>query len=148
MLPETATIEVRGAAYDAARERPRKDETAVRAAIRIARGGEKPPPNPIVLIDAAARPLARALEDGGGFAIGAGGHTFELRRRSPFSRRYDLSRTRDGTRLGTVGQKSLFSTHLTSDLPSEVPEWLQAFLFVLLYDKTFVELDLLGGAGG
>ena len=121
--------------------RASKDEMAASAAVRALRGGEKPRPNPVVLTDASGRPLARALEEKGGFGIEAGGERFAFSRRSLSSRRFDLIRKGGATPLGSAGQKSLFSTHLTADLPPEVPEWLQAFLLALLYDKTFVELD-------
>ena len=85
--------------------------------------------------------LAKALETGRGSAIAMGEDRFELRRHSVFSRRFDLYREGGSTPLGSVGQKSMFSTELTSDLPPEAPELLQAFLFALLFDMTFVSLD-------
>ncbi len=138
---ETATIIVRGAAYRAEPERPRKDEALYRVAIRLARGGKPPPPNPILLTDASGRGLAEALDAGKGTRIRMGGETFRFRRRSLISRRFDLSREGSSAPLGSAGQKSLFSTVLTSDLPPEVPTLMQAFLFALLFDMTFVALD-------
>jgi hypothetical protein len=43
--------------------------------------------------------------------------------------------------LGSAGQRSSFSTWLTSVLPPEIAPLLQAFLFALLLDATFVALD-------
>ena len=139
--PETATITLGGEVFRFARERPRKDEALTQAGIRVALGKVKPPPNPILLTDASGRMLAKALETGRGSAIAMGEDRFELRRHSVFSRRFDLYREGGSTPLGSVGQKSMFSTELTSDLPPEAPELLQAFLFALLFDMTFVSLD-------
>jgi hypothetical protein len=139
--PETATIALSGETYRAARERPRKDEALYQAAIRLASGGEKPPANPILLTDANGRVLARAEDAGKGIAIRSGGELYEFRRRSIFSRRYDLYRQGSARPLGSAGQRSLFSTSMTSDLPSEIPALLRAFLFALLFDMTFVALD-------
>jgi len=57
--------------------------------------------------------------------IWAGDDRFEFRRRSLFSRRFDLYREGSSTPLGWVGQKSLLPTLMTSDSPPEVPAWLQ-----------------------
>jgi hypothetical protein len=73
---------------------------------------------------------------------------FELRRRSMFSRRFDLYRDGIPVPLGSAGQESLFSISLTCDLKAEVPVLLQAFLFALLFDKTFVGLDRPSGWSG
>ena len=139
--PETATITLRGETYRSGRAKPRRDSVLFRAAVWLARGGEAPPPNPILLTDAAGRSLAEALESNRGALIRMGDQKFEFRRRSPFSRRYDLYREGISGALGSSGQKSLFSTVLTSDLAPEVPALLQAFLFALLLDITFVALD-------
>jgi len=138
---ETATIALRGETYRMARERPRKDEALYQAAIRLTSGGEAPRPNPIRLTDGSGRALAEALETGKRTVIRAGDDRFEFRRRSLFSRRFDLYREGSSTSLGSAGQKSLLSTLTTSDLAPEVPAWLQAFLIALLFDMTFVALD-------
>ncbi len=139
--PETATIALSGETYCVARERPRKDETRYQAAIRLAGGGEKPPANPILLTDATGRVLACAENADKSIAISSGGRLFEFRRRSFLSRRYDLYRQGSATPVGSAGQRSLFATSMTSDLPSEIPALLQAFLFALLFDITFVAMD-------
>ncbi len=139
--PETATISLRGETYGSGRAKPRRDVVLYRAAIRLARGGQPPPPNPILLTDAAGRVLGEALETGKQTLIRMGDEKFEFRRRSLFSRRFDLAREGDPAPLGSAGRKSLFSTELTCDLPPEVPTLLQAFLFALLFDMTFVALD-------
>jgi hypothetical protein len=146
--PETTTITLRGETFRAARECPRKDELLYQAGMRLALGGEKPAPNPILLIDASGRMLAKALEAGGRTAIAKGDDRFELRRRSVFSRRFDLYRDGNSAPLGSAGQGSFFSTSLTCDLKPEVPELLQAFLFALLFDMTFVGLDRSSGWSG
>ncbi len=56
---EMATIALGGESWRAARARPRRDEALWRAAIRLATGGEKPPPNPILLTDASGRTWGR-----------------------------------------------------------------------------------------
>ena len=82
--PETATITVRGETYRAGRARPRKDEVLYRLAIRLARGGKPPPPNPIQLTNSAGCGLGEALETGRRTLIRMGDEKFEFRRRPLF----------------------------------------------------------------
>jgi hypothetical protein len=133
-----ATIELRGQTFRASRALSRIEEMGFRGVMRFLRG-EKAAPNPITLSDAVGRPIARAVDVGWLFVIDTDGERFEFRPRSLISRRFDLSREGGATPLGSVGPKSPISTNLIADLPPDVPELLQAFLFVLVYDKGFDE---------
>ncbi len=84
------------------------------------------------------------METGRLTLIRMGDNRFEFRRRSILSRRFDLTREGSTAAPGSTGQKSMFSTSLTSDLPPEVPTLLQAFLLALMFDMTFVVLDRSG----
>ena len=139
---ESATLDVRGQAFAAARERKRQDEVLYQAALRKLSGGEKPPANPVVLKDADGAVLAQAESKGvAGWRIARGEEAFELRRRSAFSRLYDLYSQGRVEALGSVGQRKLFTTRLHVDLPSEFDTPFQIFMLALLTDLTFVSLE-------
>jgi hypothetical protein len=138
---ETAEISWRTAEYRAGRARPRQDDTPLARAIRRVKGQTNPGPNPILLTDADGGIRAQAEERRGVTWIEAAGQTFELRRRSAFSRRFDLYPEATREPVGSVGQTSALSTSITSDCLPEVGELIQAFLIALLIDTTFVALD-------
>ncbi len=138
---EVATLTVRGEDFDATRERKRQDERLYQAAVRKLSGGEKPAANAILLKDAAGAILAKAETNPAGWLIRRGDEAIELRRRSAFSRIYDLYRHSQGQALGWVGQRKFFTTRLHVDLPSEFDATFQIFMLALLLDLTFVSLD-------
>ena len=129
---ETAEISLRNAEYRAGRARPRQDDTPLARAIRRVKGQANPGPNPILLTDAEGRVHAQAEERRGNAWIEAAGQTFEMRRRSAFSRRLDLYPETGAGPVGSVGQTSAVSASLTADCLSEISELLQAFLVALL----------------
>ncbi len=139
--PETAEISLRNAQYRAGRARPRQDDTPLGRAIRLVKGQANQGPNPILLTNSDGRVHAQAEERRGAAWIEAAGRTFEMRRRSAFSRRFDLYLEKGGEPVGSVGQTSAVSTSLTADCLPEVGELIQAFLIALLIDATFVALD-------
>jgi len=139
---ETASIELKGETYTAARARPRMEgKAAYQALIRLARGAEKPPPNPIRLANAAGVALGSADGKRSPSDIAFGEASYALRRRSMFSRRYDLHPVGAAAPLGSVGPPRMLSTSLTADFPPDVPMLLQAFLFALMLDMTFAALE-------
>ncbi len=138
---ESGTLNVRGQAFIAARERKRQDEVLFQVGLRKLSGGEKPPPNPVLLKDAGGDVLARAESKGAaGWLIVRDGEPFELRRRSAFSRLYDLYRQGHGQALGSVGPRKFFTTRFHVDLPSEFDAPFQVFTIALHTDLTFVAL--------
>jgi hypothetical protein len=145
---QRADIRLDGAAYSGASPRPHGSERHYQAALRLLLGRPKPASNPFELVDARGSLVARA--EGRGFrrAIVAGGQSFALRRRSPFSRRFDLYRGAERLAIGSVGQRGLFSRALVSDLPGELPPVLPAFLMALLLDMTFAYRGQLASYGG
>ena len=139
---ESGTLNVRGQAFTAARERKRQDELLYQAALRKLSGGEKPPTNPVLLKDAGGAVLAQAESKGAaGWLIARGDEAFELRRRSAFSRLYDLYRQGQGQALGSVGPRKFFTTRFHVDLPSEFDAPFQVFTIALHTDLTFVALE-------
>jgi hypothetical protein len=138
---ESGTLNVRGQAFTAARERKRQDELLHQAALRALSGGEKPPTNPVLLKDAGGAVLAQAQSKGAaGWLIARGDEAFELRRRSAFSRLYDFYRQGQGQALGSVGPRKFFTTRFHVDLPSEFDAPFQVFTIALHTDLTFVAL--------
>jgi hypothetical protein len=139
---EGATLNVRGEAFTVARERKRQDEVLDQTAIRKLSGDEKPPANPVLMKDAGGAVLARAESKGpAGWLVARGDEAFELRRRSAFSRLYDLYRQGQGQALGSVGPRKFFTTRFHVDLPSEFDAPFQVFTIALHTDLTFVELS-------
>jgi hypothetical protein len=138
---ESATLDVGGDRFTCARAHPRQDERLYQAAARKLARGAKPPANPLLLRDAGEAVLAQADANGAGWVIALDDDALELRRRSAFSRIYDLYRRGQGAVLGWVGQKSFFTSRFHVDLPREFNFPFQIFTFVLLLDRTFVSLD-------
>ena len=138
---ETTEIVLRNAQYRAGRARPRQDDTPLARAIRRAKGQANPGPNPILLADADGMVHAQAEERRGSAWIQVAGQSFEMRRRSEFSRRYDLYLETNSQPVGSVGPTDALSTSLTSDCLSEISELLQAFLFALLFDPMLAAGD-------
>lgn len=139
---ESATLNVRGQAFTAARARKRQDEALYRAALRKLAGGEKPPTNPVLLKDGGGAVLQQAESKGAaGWLIARGDEGLELRRRSAFSRLYDLYRRGQGQALGSVGPRKFFTTRIHVDLPNEFDEPFQVFTIALHTDLTFVALE-------
>jgi hypothetical protein len=138
---ETSEITLRNEDYRARRARPRQDDTPLARAIRRVKGQENIGPNPVLLTDAAGRVHAKAEARPGGARIEIAGQSFEMRRRSVFSRRFDLYLETSPQPVGSVGQTDALSTSLTSDCPSEISELLQAFLVALLLDAMLATLD-------
>ncbi|MGD0641923.1 MAG: hypothetical protein ABSC22_14345 [Roseiarcus sp.] len=136
---ESATMNVRGQAFTAARERKRQDEALGRMVLRILSGRAKPPPNPVLLKDASGAVLARSERKGdASLLVRRGDEAFELRRRSAFSRPHYLYRQGQSQALGMVGSKKIFTTRICIDLPSEFDEPFQVFMLALLTDLGFV----------
>jgi len=61
---ESATLDVRGQAFSAARERKRRREVPWQFVLRMLSGGQKPPANPVLLKDASGAVLAQADSNG------------------------------------------------------------------------------------
>ena len=100
---ESATLDVRGQAFTAARERKREHEVPWQFVLRKLSGREKPPANPVLLKDASGAVLARAESKGAaGWLVARGDEAFELRRRSLVSRLYDLYRQGQSEALGAI----------------------------------------------
>ena len=138
---EASEIALRTEVYRAGRARPRQDDTPLARAIRRVKGQENIGSNPVLLTDAAGRVHAKAEARRGGARIEIAGQSFELRRRSEFSRRFDLYLETTPKPVGSVGQTDALSTSLTSDCLFEISELLQAFLVALLLDPMLVALD-------
>ncbi len=138
---ELTEISLRNTQYRAGRARPRQDDTPLARAIRRAKGQANPALNPILLTTADASVLGQAEERRGNAWIEAAGQTFEMRRRSTFSGRFDLYSEAGAEPVGSIGPTSAVSTSWTSDCRPEVGELIQAFFIALLIDTTFVALD-------
>ncbi|MGD0763025.1 MAG: hypothetical protein ABR929_07525 [Roseiarcus sp.] len=96
----------------------------------------------MLLKDAGGAILARAESKGAaGWLIARGEEPFDLRRRSAFSRLYDLYRQGQGEGLGSAGPRKFFTTRLHVDLPNEFDAPFQVFAIALHTDLTFVELS-------
>lgn len=145
---ESATLDVRGQAFTAARQRKREHEVPWQFVMRKLFGREKPPANPVLLKDASGAVLARAESKGAaGWLVARGDETFELRRRSLISRLYDLYRQGQSQALGAVGAGGVFAP-LQVDLPNEFDELFQVFAIALYTDLTVVAANNDGGASG
>jgi hypothetical protein len=139
---ERATLTIRGRPFTAARERPRQDEAVYRAAMRKLSGAEKPPNDPMLLKDADGAVIAQGESKGtAGWLIARGEERFDMRRRSAFSRLYDLYREGQSRALGAIGPKAFFTTRFHVDLPDEFDALFQAFTIALHTDLTFVALS-------
>lgn len=138
---ESTEITLRNEDYHAGRARPRQDDTPLARAIRRVKGQANPGPNPILLTDAGGIVHAQAEERRGSAWIEAVGQSFEMRRRSEFSRRYDLYSDSSPQPVGSVGPTDALSTSLTSDCLSEISELIQAFLLALLLDPMLAARD-------
>ena len=145
---ESATLDVRGQAFTAARERKREHEVPWQFVLRKLSGREKPPANPVLLKDANGAVLARAESKGAaGWLVARGDEAFELRRRSLISGLYDLYRQGQSQALGAVGAGELRAP-LQVDLPNEFDELFQVFVIALYTDSRVVAAnDDSGGAG-
>ncbi len=138
---ESAALNVRGEAFTAARERKRQEGVLYQAVLRKLARGENPPANPVVLKNAGGAVLAQAESKGAaGWLIARGDETFELRRRSAFSRLYDFYRLGQGQALGAIGPRTFFTTRFHVDLPDEFDAPFQVFTVALHTDLTFVAL--------
>ncbi len=146
---ESATLDVRGQAFTAARERKREHEVPWQFVMRKLSGREKPPANPVLLKDASGAVLARAESRGAaGWLVARGDEAFELRRRSLFSGLYDLYRQGQSQALGAVGGGYLRAP-LQVDLPNEFDELFQVFVIALHTDmKVVAANDDVGGSAG
>jgi hypothetical protein len=146
---ESATLDVRGQAFSAARERKRRREVPWQFVWRKLSGGQKPPVNPVLLKDASGAVLAQAESNGAaGWLVARGDEAFELRRRSLVSGLYDLDRQGQSQALGAVGEGA-FRAPLQVDLPNEFDELFQVFVIALYKDLRVVAAndDQGGGAG-
>jgi hypothetical protein len=142
---ERATIDLRGETFYATRERPRAAGEFILAPLIRALRGQTLPPNPFVLTNASGDRLAFALNERKGVVIDAGGERFEFGRNPAVPHGNALTRD-GGALLGSVRKESRLSPGLAADLPSEVPEWLQAFLFAIMYDGSLVSMAQVGGS--
>jgi hypothetical protein len=146
---ESATLDVRGRAFSAAREHERRREVPWQFLWRKLSGGQKPPANPVLLKDASGAVLAQAESKGvAGWLVARGDEAFELRRRSLVSGHYDLYRPGQSQALGAVGGGYLRAP-LQVDLPGEFDELFQVFVIALYTDARVVAAnDDPGGASG
>jgi len=147
---ESATLDVRGRAFSAARERKRQREVPWQFVLRMLSGGQKPPVNPVLLKDASGAVLAQAESNGaGGWLVARNDEGFELRRRSLVSGLYDLYRQGQSQALGAVGEGTFLRAPLQVDLPSEFDELFQVFVIALYEDLMVVAAndDRGGGVG-
>jgi len=146
---ESATLDVRGQAFTAARERKRRHEVPWQFLWRKLSGGQKPPANPVLLKDASGAVLAQAESKGAaGWLVARGDEAFELRRRSLVSRLYDLYRQGQSEALGAIGAEGFFKAPLQVDLPNEFDELFQVFVIALYTDLIAVAANDDGGASG
>ena len=144
---ESATLDVRGQAFSAAREHARRREVPWQFVMRKLSGREKPPANPVLLKDASGAVLARAESRGAaGWLVARGDEAFELRRRSLFSGLYELYRQGQSQALGAVGEGALLKAPLQVDLPNEFDELFQVFAIALYTDLMVVAANDDGGA--
>ena len=146
---ESATLDVRGQAFTAARERKRQHEVPWQFVLRKLSGRDKPSVNPVLLKDASGAVLARAESNGaGGWLVARGDQAFELRRRSLLSGLFDLYRQGQSRALGAVGEGALLKAPLQVDLPNEFDELFQVFAIALYTDSIAVAANDDGGAYG
>ncbi len=147
---ESATLDVRGRAFTAARERKREREVPWRFVLRKLSGREKPPANPILLKDTSGAVLAQAESTGWtGWLVARGDEAFELRRRSRFSGLYVLYRQGQSQALGAVREAAFLRAPLQVDLPNEFDEIFQVFVIALHTDmKVVAANDDVGGSAG
>ena len=146
---ESATLDVRGQAFTAARERKREHEVPWQFVLRKLSGREKPPANPVLLKDASGAVLARAESKGAaGWLVARGDEAFELRRRSLVSGLYELCRQGQSEALGAIGAEGFFKAPLQVDLPNEFDELFQVFVIALYTDLIAVAANDDGGASG
>jgi len=146
---ESATLDVRGQAFSAAREHARRREVPWQFLWRKLSGGQKPPANPVLLKDASGAVLAQAeSKEAAGWLVARGDEAFELRRRSLVSGLYDLYRQGQSQALGAVGGGYLRAP-LQVDLPNEFDELFQVFVIALYKDLMVVAAnnDRGGGVG-
>jgi hypothetical protein len=127
--------------YTIARATDRPEERLYQALARMLTGGEKPPPNPVVLRNGSGDALALAEHAKQGFAVCRGEDSLSLRKPSMMSRPFHLYRHGDERSLGSVGQQKFFSTTLHMNLPAEFEPSFQVFLLVLLLNLTMERLD-------
>jgi hypothetical protein len=147
---ESATLDLRGQAFSAARERKRQHEVPWQFVLRKLFGGQKPPANPVLLKDASGAVLARADSNGAaGWLVARGDEAFELRRRSLISGLFDLYRQGQSQALGAVGEGAFLKAPLQVDLPSEFDELFQVFVIALYKEFMVVAAndDRGGGVG-
>ncbi len=147
---ESATLDVRGRVFGAARERERQHEVPWQFVLRKLSGGQKPPVNPVLLKDASGAILAQAESNGAaGWRVVRGDEAFELRRRSLFSGLFDLYRQGQSQALGAVGEGAFLKAPLQVDLPNEFDELFQVFVIALYKDLMVVAAnnDRGGGVG-
>lgn len=146
---ESATLDVRGQAFTAARERKREHEVPWQFVLRKLSGREKPPVNPVLLKDASGALLAQAESKGAaGWLVARGDEAFELRRRSLVSGLYELYRQGQSEALGAVSAGAFFKAPLQVDLPNEFDELFQVFVIALYTDLIVVVANDDGGASG
>jgi hypothetical protein len=129
----SAALKLDGKDFTVTRIGDRPDEMLFQALIRMVTGGEKPPPNPWALKDAAGSVLALGDIVKSGFVVSRGGEGFSLRR---VKRPYHLYREGSDQSLGWVGQQKFFTTTLGMDLPAEFEPAFQVFLLTLLLSLT------------
>ena len=145
---ESATLDVRGRAFTAGRERKREREVPWQFVLRKLSGREKPPANPVLLKDASDAVLAQAESKGAtGWLVARGDDAFEWRRRSLVSGFYDLYRQGQNEALGVIGVGGLRAP-LQVDLPNEFDELFQVFAIALYTDLIAVAANDDGGASG
>ena len=144
---ESATLDVRGQAFTAARERKREHEVPWQFVLRKFAGREKPPANPVLLKDASGAVLAQAeSKEAAGWLVARGDEAFELRRRSLVSGLYDLYRQGQSQALGAVGGGYLRAP-LQVDLPNEFDELFQVFVIALYTDSRVIAANDDSGGG-
>jgi hypothetical protein len=134
-----ATITLEGETFTVVHARGAADESLGRAAVRIATGAAKPPPDRHELKDAQGRILAVAEQHGQVFTISHGGERFRFAKGR--SRPFDLTREGEPAPLGSVGQRKFWTTSLHMDLPPAFDAPFQAFLLVVLLGLTLQRLE-------
>jgi hypothetical protein len=131
---EAADITLGGASFRAARAHPRREDTPLARAVRIAKGLPAAGPNPVRLIDASGLVRAKAEEGPDGVGIEVEGQTFKMRRRSAYALRFDLYAGASPGPIGSVGQMDALSASLVSECTPEIDDLAQAFLLALVAD--------------
>jgi hypothetical protein len=117
-----------------ARRSQRGDELPYQMLLRLLTGRPKPPPNPMLLADAAGAVLAEAEPRRGSFAVSRGTERYTLRRAGAMQRPFRLYPEGSDQPLGSVGQAKLLTTSLHADFPPQVDAAFQLFLLVLVID--------------